>query len=507
MLLPPSYLVLRTLGAGGEAWSLVARPRTVQLLAQTAGLAAAVTAASALIAVPLAWLTTRTDLPLRRFWTVLTVLPLTIPSYVGGFTIVAAIGPRGLLQQALAAPLGIDRLPDIYGFPGAWLTLTLLTYPYLLLTMRAGLRGLDPACEESARSLGFGTWKTFWRLTLPQLRPSLAVGGLLVGLYVLGDFGAVSMLQFDSFTHAIYIQYQGAFDRTLAASFALILVAMTGLLLVAEVRLRGSMRYHRSTGVAPRPASMLRLGRWRWPAVVYAAVVVLLALALPVGVLGYWLVRGLARGEVIPELQTAALNSVYVSALAAVAATLVALPVAALAVRYRGRIGSFVERAAYLGYALPGIVIALALVFFGARYAPMLYQTLPLLIIAYLVRFLPQAVGTARGSLLQVPPLAEDAARNLGAAPPRVLVGITIPLMAPGLVAGAALVFLTTMKELPATLLLSPIGFGTLATKTWSAASEAYFAQAAAPALLLVAVSALSLLIILRGPRSRVTGP
>ncbi|MFQ5878994.1 MAG: ABC transporter permease, partial [Dehalococcoidia bacterium] len=207
MLLPLAYLVLRALGAGSEPWDLLLRTRTLHILVRTASLTAAVTASSIAIAVPLAWLTARTDLPLRRLWAVLTVLPLAIPSYVGGFVVVAALGPKGMLQ-GLLSPLGVERLPEIYGFPGALLTLTLLSYPYALLTVRAALRGLDPALEEASRSLGYGPWRTFRRTTLPHLRPAIAAGGLLVALYTLHDFGAVSLLRYETFTWAIYLQYQ-----------------------------------------------------------------------------------------------------------------------------------------------------------------------------------------------------------------------------------------------------------------------------------------------------------
>jgi iron(III) transport system permease protein len=180
------------------------------------GLAAVVTAASVAVAVPLAWLTARTDLPGRRAWAVLAALPLVIPSYVGGFVLVSMFGPRGLLQDALA-PLGVERLPEIYGLPGAALALTLFSYPYVLLTVRGALRGMDPALEEASRSLGSGGWATFFRVTLPQLRPAIVAGALLVALYSLSDFGAVSLLQFDSFSREIYTQYRSAFDRTPAA--------------------------------------------------------------------------------------------------------------------------------------------------------------------------------------------------------------------------------------------------------------------------------------------------
>ena len=216
-LSPVLYLLLRLSEAGSEAFDLVFSSRTLATLGRTTLLAAIVTGASTVIALPLAWLTVRTDLPLRRFWSLATALPLVIPSYVGAFTIVEALGPRGLLQRGLSAPFGVDRLPEIFGLPGAALTLTLLSYPYLLLSLRTALWGMDPALEESSRVLGHGAWRTFFRVTLPQLRPAIAAGGLLVALYSLSDFGAVSILNFNSFTNVIFLQYQSAFDRSLAA--------------------------------------------------------------------------------------------------------------------------------------------------------------------------------------------------------------------------------------------------------------------------------------------------
>src|SRR3990172_6424616 len=230
MLLPIAYLIMRAVGAGADTWQLLLHPRTVDVFVRTALLALTVTGAAIAISVPVAWLTVRADLPFRKGWSVLAILPLAVPTYVGGFILVAALGPKGMLQQLLAGPLGIQRLPEIYGFPGAVLALTLFSYPYLLLSVRSGLRWLDPALEEASRSCGKSGWSTFWRVTLPQLRPSIASGSLLVALYALSDFGAVSLLQFDSFTRAIYLQYQASFDRTMAAILALVLVAMTALI-------------------------------------------------------------------------------------------------------------------------------------------------------------------------------------------------------------------------------------------------------------------------------------
>ncbi|HEU5100543.1 MAG TPA: iron ABC transporter permease [Roseiflexaceae bacterium] len=490
LALPTLYLAIRAVDAGDGAVLTLLRARTWATLARTIGLALSVTAASALIAVPLAWLTTRTDLPLRHVWAVLTPLPLVIPSYVGAYLYASALGPRGLLQQWLEAPFGITRLPEIYGFPGALLALTLLTYPYILLGARAALQRMDPALEEASRSLGHGVWATFWRVTLPHLRPALGAGGLLVALYALRDFGAVSIMRYDTFTRVIYIQYR-SFDRSQAALLALILIGLTLIMLAFEARLYGRSRYDRDGSGAARPPDSVRLGHWRWPALLFCVAVVLLSLVVPAGVLAYWLIRGLLAGEALSALPSVALNSLAASGAGAAATILAALPVAILVVRRPGRLTRALERLTYVAFALPGIAVALALVFFGVNYARPLYQSFPMLILAYGILFLPQAVGALRTTLLQLHPSLEEAARSLGHHPAWVFLTITVPLIRPGLLAGASLVFLTAMKELPATLLLAPIGFKTLAIDVWSAVSEAFFARAAAPALLIVLMSSL----------------
>jgi iron(III) transport system permease protein len=498
MLLPIAYLLLRALTADASVLQQVLRPRTFSVFAGSAGLALSVTGACIALGVPLAWLTVATDLPGRRVFAVLITLPLVIPTYIGGYAIVSALGPRGALQTILGHFFGIERLPELYGFWGAWLALTLFTYPYVVLGVQSRLRSLDPALEEAARSLGYGPWRTFRQITLPQLRPAIAASGLLVALYALSDFGAVSLLQFNSFSRAIYVQYRSAFDRDYAAALALLLVALTSVLLAGEIWTRGRVRYHRSTAGAVRVRSRVALGAWRWPAVMFCSAVVGLALVIPVGVVIFWLARGLQAGEPLDLVWSAAWNSLYSSALAAALAVLAALPVAILSVRFRSRVSSVFEGITYAGYALPGIVIALALVRFASQYTPWLYQTLALMIIAYVLRFLPQALGTIRTTLLSVSPNVEEAARSLGHSPLHVTLRVTFPLIRSGLLSGAAMVFLTTMKELPVTLLLGPIGFKTLATATWTATAEGFFARAAAPSLLIIAMSAVSMLLVLR---------
>ncbi len=500
VLLPLAYLALRASGAGTELWALLFRPRTLEILWRTVALVVAVTGVSMAISLPLAWLTQRTDLPWRRAWSILTVLPLVIPSYVVGFVIVAALGPRGILQQALAGPFGVERLPEIYGFPGALLAVTLVAYPYILLPLQSAMRGLDPRLEEVARSLGHGRWDTFRRVVLPQLRPAMAAGALLVGLYTLRDFGAVSLLRYETFTWAIYLQYQTSFDRILAAGLSLVLVVMAVVILFLEFRTRGKAQYHRAAASVSRSPAYVRLGRWRWPALGFCTLVVFAALVMPMSILSYWLVRGFSAGQALWQITGYALNSAYVSALAAGVTVIAAISIAVLDIRYTSLFSRLLERITYIGFALPGIVIALALVFFGANYATIVYQTLVLLVFAYAVLFLPQAVGSIRSSLLQVSPRLEEAARSLGRTPLQTLAAVTLPLVRPGILAGAGLVFLTTMKELPATLLLSPIGFKTLATSIWSSTSEGSFARAAFPAVVLILLSSVPMaLLTIRG--------
>ena len=506
LALPLVYLVIRSAGASSEAWELLFRLRTAQILGRSALLVAVVTGASVALAVPLAWLTARTDLPFRRLWAVLTALPLVVPSYVGAFLAVSALGPKGQLQQVLA-PMGVDRLPEIYGLPGAAITLTLLSYPYVLLTVRAGLRNMDPSLDESARMLGHGPWSAAFRLTLPQLRPSIAAGSLLVALYTLSDFGAVSIMRYETFTWAIYQQYQSSFDRSIAAVLSLVLVLLAAVILISGGFARTRGRYSRPGSGSPRPLKPVRLGRWRWPALGFCTAVTIAALGLPTAVLAYWLAKGVAAGEPLLLLWSATKNSLLVSVLAALAATSLSVPVATLVVRYPGVLGRLVERVSYIGYALPGIVVALALVFFGVRLARPVYQTYWLLIFAYVVLFLPAALGAVRSSLLQVNPRVEEAARCLGRGRWRVMLSVTAPMMRPGLLMGAALVFLVTMKELPATLILSPLGgpleFKTLSTAIWSASEEAFFARAAAPALMLILAASVPMAFLIARDRGQ----
>jgi len=505
VLLPLSWLVIAAnrIGLAGGV-DLLVSSRTVEVVLNSFVMTSAVTGISILLGVPLAYLTVRTDLPFRRVFTVLLALPLVIPSYIGAIAFVSAFGPRGEFQRLLA-PLGIEQIPSIYGFVGTVLVITLYTYPYVFITTRAALKSIDTSLFDAARTLKHTKWEAIKRVTLPQIRPAVAAGSLLVALYALSDFGTPQIMRYGVFTRVIYVEFHSVGSgQDMAALLSLKLVVITVFILAIESRVGGGDNIGTEGGYAGGDEPAVRLGNWRWPAAISCVLVCALALLVPLGILALWLVRGSGAAGASYSLNLASMsvNSVGVAGAAAIISALFALPVAYLATRSESRFARLTERVTYVGYAVPGVILGLALVFLGARYGGFLYRQgvllLPLLIFAYVVRFLPQAVGSTRAGFLQVSPRLGEAARTLGRTPMETFRAVTLPLVAPSILAGAALVFLTTMKELPATLLLRPPGFNTLVTGIWRAQQSAEFGQAAVPALVLLVVSGLSMVVILR---------
>lgn len=477
-LVPLLYLAVRVAGAGADrVGAVLFTDRVAQLTGRSLALAAVVTLGCVVLGVGSAFLVTRTDLPLRRLFGVLAALPLAVPSYVAAYAWLA----------------GADLVDPALRFEGFWpaaLVLTLCSYPYVFLPVAAALVGADPAAEEVSRSLGRGGWRTFTGVTLRQVRPAAAAGGLLVALYVLSDFGAVAILRTDTFTRAIFSYFNlGIVDLALVLST--VLVAVTVLVLVGETstRRRGA-RYARLGHGASRPAARLPLGAARVPALAALVAVAGLALGVPGLALVRWAGAGVSRPGSLAEIGAAAGGSLWVSLLGAGLTMLLALPIGLLAARAPGPLSTVLERLSYLPHALPGVVIGLSLVFLGVNVLYPLYQSVWLLALAYAVLFLPLAVGAVATAAGQAPAELEQVARSLGRRPLAVFRTITLPLIAPGIGAGAALAFLTCMKELPATLLLRPTGMETLATRLWRHTEVVEYAAAAPYAGLLVVIAA-----------------
>jgi iron(III) transport system permease protein len=483
-LIPPISLAIQVIGSGTAL--AVPLARLVELFANTLLLTAAVTLTAVGIGLATGWVTTRVDLPFRKGWMTLAALPLVVPSYVAALSLIAATGPSGVLFE----------IPTPYGFVGAWLVLSVFTAPLVHLTIIPGLRAIDPATEEAATGLGAGGWRVFGTVTLPQLKPALVSSALLVGLYTVSDFGAVSLLRYDTFTRAIYTLYRGQIDRRPSATLSLILMALAIVILLLERRYRGRGTLYSRRPRRARPLISFRGWRRRLSLSLLTAYAIT-ALGVPLLVMTGAVVRGLGVGQSVGTLGVEAMRSLGVALVAAVVTALFAFPVAMVTTRRPGRLSGWIESAVWGTYALPHITVGVAAVGFVLGWARPLYQTLIYLVVIYAALFLPQAVGAAQDSLRRASPDLEDASRGLGRGPVATLVRVTLPLAVPGLLAGGALVFLSVMKELPATLLLRPNGFETLAIRIWSSTAEGFLTRASAAGLVLLVVSIVPLFMVM----------
>ena len=479
-LIPLFFVVGYVFSIGWEeAVALTWRPRVGELLRNTAMLVVGCVGLTAMFGTGAAWLVERTTLPGRRLWNVLLVAPLAVPAFVNSFG-------------------WVSLTATVEGFAGALLIISLSYYPLVYLPVAAMLRGLDPALEETAAALGYGPWRTFVRVVVPQLRPALLGGALIVALHILAEFGALQLLRFPTFTTAIYDQYRSSFNGPAANMLAGVLLLSCLVLLTLELRLRGHHRYSRLGRGVARTIPRRRLGRGTTPALVAVGALTALALGVPVGSLVFWLVTGSSTEFPIADLVSTALTSFGLGLAGATLTMTLAFPVAWLCVRRRGRLTILLERSTYFGNAVPGIVVALALVTVSIRFARPIYQTALLLVFAYAIMFLPRAMISVRAALDQAPPVLDDVAHALGSGPLETLRRVTLPLIAPGLGAGMALVFLAVTTELTATLLLAPIGTRTLATQFWSNSASIAYGAAAPYAALMVILSAPVTLLLTR---------
>lgn len=484
--IPLVYLLVRV-GSGGieDVVTVLGRPRIPQLLMNTVLLAAMVTAACVLLGVPSAFLLARTRLPWRGLWAVLAALPLAVPSYLAAYGWLAA-------------------LPAMHGFWASWLVLTLVSVPYVTLPVAAALRAGTTGLDDVARTLGRGPWRAFWLGTWPQIRPATLVGALLVCLYVLSEFGAVSLFRYPVLTTAIQQAYGASFNRNYAAILATLLVLLALLVVVAEQAARGKAqrRFGSVSGMARH--RVIRLGRWTVPSLALLALAPALAVGLPVSVLFARLIEAETLRELdLADLGLAIANTLALSVGGALIAVLLALPIAVLAARYRGRLVRSVESIGYLPLGLPGIVVGLSLVFFSLSVVPALYQTGLVLAFAYGVLFMPKAIGAIRSSTAQVPTSLEDVSRTLGYGRLHTWWMVTARLARPGIAAGALLVAVTAMKELPATLLLRPTGTGTLAIELWARTDVSAYGAAAPYAAALILVAAVPAFLLSGAGRGR----
>ena len=479
-LTPLVYLWVR-LGEFGidKVLAQMLRGRTAELLGNSLLLASSVGVTALLLGSIQAWVSIRSSLKLRVFFGVTAALPLAIPSYVSAYTYTALF-------------------PGFSGFWSAWLLLSIGTAPYVYLAVSAALLRSDPATEEVARTLGAKPWRVIREVTWPSIRPAAVAGALIAALYALSDFGAVSILRYDTFTRAIYNAYRSSFDRSAAASLAGVLILVTLLILFVEAKARGG---YQSAGGNYRKAVPVGLGRWALGPNLLLSAWVVLALAIPAFSLVRWSIIGSSSAD-LGEIIRALVNSIGYAVSGGLVTTGFAVAIGILTVRYQSRWSSIFGRLVWLTHAMPGIVVALALVFLSNRLLPGIYQTNLILLIAYLALYLPNALSAVSTPLSQAPKSLDEVAQSLGASRLSVLRKVVLPIAGPGILLATLLVTLTVLKELPATLMLRPTGIETLATRLWSETSVGAFSAAAPYALLLVLVAGIPAWLLNRQIRS-----
>ncbi|TSB46613.1 ABC transporter permease [Alkalicoccobacillus porphyridii] len=498
--IPVFYVIIRSLSAGGDRWLRLLDERIPDLLLRTLSLTFMVTITTVIIGVLAAWLIERTDLPLKGYWRWLLAIPLVIPPYIGALAYIIVFGPRGFLwrlwrdNEWLAAIM--DYPFDIYSFWGVWLILSLFTFPYVFLIVSSSLRKISRSYEEVARSQGISSFAIFFKVYLPFLRPAIGAGALLVSLYVITDFGAIAMLRYLTFTSAIYYNIS-SYDNVSATVLSTVLFAITLLLLWFHSRFTKSRKYHQSSkGLVM--AEDLTLGKWKGIATAFVVFLFTLSVVLPIIVLIYWSYIGFSTGAVDHSFIEYTVNTFQVAGMAALISMIIALPIMYLKSRHPSMMSTAIDRLAYSGYALPGVIVALGIIFFFNQYIPSLYNTVLLVALAFVIRFLPQVLQSGEASLSLVSPKLDEAARSLGLRPWKVVLRVILPSIFPSLLAGGALVFVSSIKELPATLLLRPPGFETIATRIWVETREDVYYLAAPLALLIIVISILPLKYLLK---------
>ncbi len=487
---PLLYVAYSAISAKGDIWQRLWATRVPELLFNTATLAIGVGVTTLFIGVSLAWLVTRYEFTGRRFWEWAIVLPLAIPSYVLAYIYTYLLETGGLAEQGWQLLMGTEaRIFSPYSYGGAWLVMTLNTFPYIYLLSRAALQNVNLTLEEAAQASGATRWQTMFRVSLPLIRPSLVAGLFLVTLYVVSDFGAVSLLRFQTFTYAIYQQMTGRYDYGAASILSLLLVVFAFIFLIAERWYRQQSRFYQ-TGGHIRTRTATPCG-WLQTSLITAFILFIFvaAFGMPILLLSQWTWTAWAEGEMGSGFLNYIWNSTVLSGTAATMAIVIGTPLAYLACRYPTRLNLFYLQGAYTGYVLPGPVAALALLTLFTQNLPFLYGTALVLVLAYLVHFLPAGLQAMESAIQQVNPNIEEAARSLGRGGLSTFKQVTFPLVRGGFTVAWILMFLQAMKELPATLLLRPVGFDTLSVRIWLEASEELYQLAAPPALLIVLIT------------------
>ncbi|EJN1504092.1 ABC transporter permease [Pseudomonas aeruginosa] len=512
VLLPLSVLLLSWLEIDREIWSHLWDTQLPRLLGNTLTLVLGVGIGVTLLGVSLAWLTSLCEFPGRRWLDWALMLPFAIPAYVLAFVFVGLLDFAGPVQSLLREWFGSGlRLPRVRSTGGVILVLVLVFYPYVYLLARSAFIAQGKGLMEAARVLGLSPWQAFLRVALPMARPAIGAGLALAVMETLADFGAVSVFNFDTFTTAIYKTWYGFYSLSSAAQLASLLLLGVCLVLLGERHTRGRAK---AASERPRGAPLYRLrGARALVASAWCGLVFLCAFVIPVAQLVVWFWRQ-GRFDLDERYWDLIGHTLTLGGIAALATVAVAL-LLAFAVRLaptraiRGAVGL-----GNLGYALPGSVLAVSIMLafswldnhwviplssaLGGAGKPLLLGSLFALLLAYLIRFMAVAYGPLESGLARIRPSLPEASRSLGVGGPLLFLRVYLPLLLPASLSAALLVFVDVLKEMPATLLMRPFGWDTLAVRIFEMTSEGEWARASLPALTLVLVGLLPVVGLIR---------
>nr|WP_218572698.1 iron ABC transporter permease [Pseudomonas sp. R-28-1W-6] len=512
VLLPLSVLLLSWHEVDGEIWAHLWATQLPRLLGNTLLLVVGVGFGVVLLGVSLAWLTSLCEFPGRRWLDWALMLPFAIPAYVLAFVFVGLLDFAGPLQSLARDWFGSGlRLPRVRSSGGVIIVLVLVFYPYVYLLARGAFLAQGKGLMEAARVLGQSPWQAFWRVALPMARPAIGAGLALAIMETLADFGAVSVFNFDTFTTAIYKTWYSFYSLSSATQLASLLLLAVMLVLYGERRARGASR---PASERPRGKPLYHLRGWKAAlASAWCGLVFVCAFVVPLLQLLVWFwQRG--RFDLDERYVGLILHTLYLGGLAALVTVGVALLLAFARRQAPTRLMRSAVGLANLGYALPGSVLAVAIMlafsyldnqlviplsaWLGGAGKPLLLGSLGALLLAYLVRFMAVAHGPLEHSLARIRPSLPEASRSLGVGGPRLFLRVYLPLLVPGALSAGLLVFVDVLKEMPATLLMRPFGWDTLSVRVFEMTSEGEWARAALPALSLVLVGLLPVIGLIR---------
>ncbi|MBK7673358.1 MAG: iron ABC transporter permease [Candidatus Accumulibacter sp.] len=504
-------------GGTGTTWSHLASTVLPDYVANTLVLCIAVGLGVIVIGVATAWLTAMHDFPGRALFEWALVLPMAMPAYVLAYVYTDFLQFVGPLQSLLRESFGWSKadywFPEVRSLGGAVTMFVFVLYPYVYLLTRTAFIERAGGMLEASRTLGLGPWRSFFRVSLPLARPAVAAGATLALMETLADYGTVSYFGVQTFTTGIYRAWFSLGDRIAAAQLAAALLAFVIVVLLIEWRSRGRARFHNTTG-RHRPPGGRRLPGWRgWLATAACTLPLSIGFLLP----AYLLLRlALTDSDTPlgPHFATLARNSLLLAALTAIIAVTLAVLLAYGARLSKGLLAPALNRLVGLGYAVPGSVIAVGVLIPVTRLDHWLAQQwqqwsgdnpgllitggIAALVYAYLVRFLAVALQSVGTSLTKITRSMDDAARSLGLGQGATLRRVHLPILRGSLFTAGLLVFVDVMKELPATLVMRPFDFDTLATQAYTLASDERLAEAASVSLAIVAVGLLPLVVLSR---------